>query len=319
MPSPALSGYSRPFIAQSDLAELADLIQIAFGEELRRTGNRMVEDMRQMATWGSLLNLKAGVWPLYSGQVWIEQGRIVGNVSFAREQSRGEWQLSNVAVYPEYRGRGIASRLCDLALEHIRAAGGQRVFLQVRSDNAIAHGIYARRGFRDYDTICELGLAPADWPLVVGRNARLRPMAWRRSRQIFEMAQTALPPARLQARPHALEQYRRSLWQRLSQVLLAESLGADRYYAADSGGHLLAFGRIWSEGGRVPAELELLVRPECRGQWEDALAGALLASQMASRPQLRAHLSTTHREATEALKRYGFQMLRQLDEMVLVL
>ena len=46
------------------------------------------------------------------GFVWTEDGRIVGNVTLTREdQARPIWIVSNVAVHPSYRRRGIARAL----------------------------------------------------------------------------------------------------------------------------------------------------------------------------------------------------------------
>ena len=57
-------GNLRLFSAQTDLGELADLLQVAFGDELRRTGNRMVDDMRQIAALGPLGGLAMGAWQI---------------------------------------------------------------------------------------------------------------------------------------------------------------------------------------------------------------------------------------------------------------
>lgn len=313
------NAHIRPFNAQTDLAELADLIEVAFGDELARTGNRMVEDLRQWASWGRWLNLATVRWPLYSGLVWVEEQRIIGNVSYSRDRGRGEWQLSNVAVYPEYRGRGIAGQLCDAALDQIRAAGGQRVYLQVRSDNLVAHTLYEHRGFARYDTVRELGLAPERRPMVIGQDRALRPLPWWSNRQVLELARVALPPERLAARPYLLAEYRRSLWWQLMQLALPDPARSEYQYAAFSGRRLLAWGHVRAEAARQPAEIELLVRPECRGAWESRLIGALLAGYPFGRTPLRAHVSLAHPEASEALAQYGFQTLRVLDEMVLCL
>jgi ribosomal protein S18 acetylase RimI-like enzyme len=310
-------GNLRPFSAQTDLGELADLLQVAFGDELRRTGNRMVDDMRQIAALGPLGGLAMGAWPLYSGYVWLHEGRIVGNVSFARERDRGEWQLSNVAVDPEMRGLGIASSLVDAALAHLRAHGAQRVFLQVRHDNDTAHTLYARRGFTVYGTVYELGLRPSAWPLTIGGVTGLHPVRWWHSKKLVALAREAIAQDRLTAHPHLLAQYQRTFWQALSGVFAMTDAPSE--YGASEGDRLIAWGRLRAEGGRQNTELELLVHPRHRGPWEMALASMLMERLYPQRRPIRAYVSVTHPEVLQALVTLGFERWRLLDEMVLVL
>ena len=97
----------RPFNPAYDLGDLATLIETAFGAELSITGSNMVRDMRQMALWGPMLWLTGPASSLLKGYVWIEDGRLVGNVSVTAESGKaGDWSISNVAVLPEYRGEG---------------------------------------------------------------------------------------------------------------------------------------------------------------------------------------------------------------------
>ena len=314
MERPAPPGNLRPFAAQTDLSELADLIQVAFGDELRRTGNRMVEDMRQIAALGPLGSLAMGAWPLYSGYVWLHEGRLVGNASFARERDRDEWQLSNVAVYPEMRGLGIAGQLVDAALAQMRANGARRVFLQVRHGNDVAQALYARRGFATFDTVHELGLRPNAWPLAVGGVTGLHRVNWWHHQSLAALARQAIAPGRLAAHPLLLSRYRRGFWQTLSAAL---DVVDSSEYAANQDGRMVAWGRLRAEGGHQVMELEFLVHPGHRGRWEMALASELLAHCYTQHRHVRAHISVSHPEASQALANLGFERLRTLDEMVL--
>jgi [ribosomal protein S18]-alanine N-acetyltransferase len=58
-------------------------------------------------------------------------------------------ELANLAVAPEARGRGIATRLLDRLLAEARAAGLASVFLEVRASNEAAASLYEKRGFRE--------------------------------------------------------------------------------------------------------------------------------------------------------------------------
>jgi [ribosomal protein S18]-alanine N-acetyltransferase len=54
----------------------------------------------------------------------------------------------NLAVVPDFRGRGLGAGLLDAGLEAVRNRGGTEVFLEVRASNAVAQSLYAGRGFR---------------------------------------------------------------------------------------------------------------------------------------------------------------------------
>jgi len=56
-------------------------------------------------------------------------------------------EILNLAVAPEYRRRGLASRLLGLVLKIGKRLGVARVFLEVRESNVAARALYCRQGF----------------------------------------------------------------------------------------------------------------------------------------------------------------------------
>ena len=62
---------------------------------------------------------------------------------FSKNQSCGE--LSRVIVAPQYRGRGISTRIIDAALRKSIAAGSRRLFLECL---AVHTTLYEKHGFR---------------------------------------------------------------------------------------------------------------------------------------------------------------------------
>jgi ribosomal protein S18 acetylase RimI-like enzyme len=83
----------------------------------------------------------------------------------------GSWYLNAIASYRRFRGRGVASALLEAAGEAAREALCSELSLIVASENALAHSIYLRRGFRqvasrplvDYPR----GPAGGEWLLMV--------------------------------------------------------------------------------------------------------------------------------------------------------
>ena len=65
-------------------------------------------------------------------------------------------ELSNIAVDPARRGRGLGARILDHAMEVARSRGVTSMYLEVRVSNRVAADLYRRRGFvevgrrRDY-------------------------------------------------------------------------------------------------------------------------------------------------------------------------
>ena len=76
-----------------------------------------------------------------------EDGRFAGYVGMLHVLDEG--YISNVAVRPEHRGRGIAKALVAELLARGRALGLSFVTLEVRVSNAPAIAVYAALGFRE--------------------------------------------------------------------------------------------------------------------------------------------------------------------------
>ncbi len=103
----------RPFDIGRDLRPVAELIADAFNNELDTRGKAALREMRIMSHVSGLLKLlNRGTGELddvFGGFVWVDQGRVAGNVTVQRADKYGSrWQIANVAVAPQHRRRGIA-------------------------------------------------------------------------------------------------------------------------------------------------------------------------------------------------------------------
>jgi GNAT superfamily N-acetyltransferase len=144
----------RPVNLRTDLSPLADLIELAFADSMDNSGRAAVREMRSLSRVRPALNVLLGVNELVQGislgYVWIADGTLVGNVSIYPADIPARlgktWIIANVAVHPDYRGRGIARQLMEKAIETI-GTRRERAILQVDSSNTIARGLYERLGF----------------------------------------------------------------------------------------------------------------------------------------------------------------------------
>ncbi len=60
-----------------------------------------------------------------------------------------EGEILNIAVSPEYRGRGCAKKLMAHILDEGKKEGCNTVFLEVRESNSSARGLYKHFGFSE--------------------------------------------------------------------------------------------------------------------------------------------------------------------------
>ena len=65
-----------------------------------------------------------------------------------------EGDIQTIAVDPALRGGGHGRALMEALIAEARRRGVREIFLEVRADNPIAHGLYLRLGF------AELGIRP---------------------------------------------------------------------------------------------------------------------------------------------------------------
>lgn len=153
----------RPVNLKTDLEALADLIEMAFAQSMDSGGRAAIREMRSLSHVGLGLNMLANMNDMMQGVglgfVYVTDGRIVGNVSIypatlPREADPASI-IANVAVHPDYRGRGIARALMNRSLDVIGQRGGvpargaaPTAILQVETQNAAAVHLYDTMGFR---------------------------------------------------------------------------------------------------------------------------------------------------------------------------
>lgn len=91
----------------------------------------------------------AGDLPTVSYLVAEHDGVLVGHAVASVVADIAE--LQRIAVAPAHRRTGLASALLAAVVAQARAAGADRLLLEVREDNAAALAFYAARGFVEVD------------------------------------------------------------------------------------------------------------------------------------------------------------------------
>ncbi len=322
----------RPFRAITDLRPVADLIALAFGDELDEAGRRALREMRWLAWVSPLLWLTNQVVPpgegVLSGFVWVEEGRIVGNASIRPFPPYGSglprpggqgWLIGNVAVHPDYRRQGIGTALMEAAITFARQHGGAWVGLQVRANNEAALRLYRRLGFQEEGRVIFLQRPPDAPPNTLPAPSQpLRPARPADQRHIYHLAREGWPDGLAWMAPVRPDPYRLGLWERLGDWLSGRRRS---WWLWEQGDRLLAaVGVEVRRQRRASHRLRLLVAPSVRGQVEAALiARGLAVLTSAPGHPITARLSHEDQPALDLLQGVGFEAVQTLIHMRLVL
>ncbi|MCY4022110.1 MAG: GNAT family N-acetyltransferase [Anaerolineaceae bacterium] len=313
----------RPVNLRSDLGELADLIELVFSPGMDRAGREAVRDMRLLGRSGLavLPGMSDVVQGMGQGYVWVEQGRLVGNISlFASNRPQADtWLIANVGVHPGFRRRGIGDRLVAAAVAQVRRRGGRLALLQVDCDNEAAQRLYERRGFhverawthwRRDASIRSLPDVEAEGP----RISNLRRGEWQAE---YDMAQRLRPMERGGLgwqRPLRRDEFRRPLSRRLNDWL--NMRGQERLVVrTEDDRRLLA--SLWIDHGLLTASTQLTLFAD---QQRLAANAALLLGSAVRRHGIGRHSLLLEHPADEqavngVLRSLYFRPLREVLHM----
>ena len=81
--------------------------------------------------------------------VAVLDGEVIGYITTNPQPDAGIGQIPNMAVDARYRRRGVASRLIEHALDHLRACGMRVAKIETLVQNAQGQTLYPSFGFRE--------------------------------------------------------------------------------------------------------------------------------------------------------------------------
>jgi len=223
------------------LGQVLELIQVAFGENLDAESRHALQSMQLPTLLAPFVALLDSFNPpgegFMPGFVWTHGGQVIGTASARRIYPfRRGWLISNVAVHPNWQGRGIGRALLQAAVDLAKRHDGAWIALQVREDNRAAHALYKSLGFQNVERVARRRHAPVapfdkpPWPSPALRlrarasegkreqvragslpdavQAGLRPAGWTEGNALYRLARTMMPHDVLWA-----DLLRRSLYQ----------------------------------------------------------------------------------------------------------
>ena len=308
----------RPFDPFRDAKSVTELIAVAFRGRLGPDGELALAEMRRAARWGPLLwwlywpgGRDGGVLP---GFVWVEQGRVLGNVSLRRARGWGGFFIGNVAVHSDWQRRGIGRALMEAAVEEIFAHGGRWVGLEVRADNRAARRIYERMGFCEVGrTLCMLRPAGFPWATSPPSHPTLRRGRSSDGAALFELAHTTVPISQHPLLERQKKDYRPG-WERILDYWFEGR--RETWWVIEASGKISGAVRAVHERGRRPDRLEVLVASDQTGSIETVLVQQGIAClHGAARKMVEIVLPNSTEPLVTALEAIGFQKVRVLVQM----
>lgn len=123
-------------------------LEFGRGRALRETGGFSYRNAFLAEADGAVAGLLVG-YPLMGGAIDLSDvPPLVRPMTELEAEVPGHWYVNVLAVYPEFRGRGIGGRLLDHADAVGRTASPVGMAIIVAASNDGAHRLYRRHGYR---------------------------------------------------------------------------------------------------------------------------------------------------------------------------
>lgn len=313
-----------------DLRGVADLIEEAFADDLDRSGQSALQELRWLSRLKPIL-----WWMIYtnpehtdflSGFVWEEESQIVGNITINRTKvSSRRWLISNLAVKRNYRGRGIARSLMDAALELVNEYNGLSISLQVRADNKPARNLYESLGFKEISGNTHLWLRRVPkvefCPLPGEVILRPRTTSVKDTRHAYNLACVTMPLSAQREWPPRQRQFQLTGSEAIGNFFRGLiGGGPPAYWVVEDGVRFVGMLNIRPGAWRQRHRIELVVHPDWRGTLERPLINRALDYLYPWRSrEVSIKHPADHTEAVKTYEQFGFIKKQTLIWMKLAL
>jgi GNAT superfamily N-acetyltransferase len=310
----------RPLDVMRDLDGIGRLIDIAFAGDMGRDGAAVRRDLALLMAasplmWG-LRTISPEFRDAFDGFVWVEDGRIVGNVTLTRDDpAHRVWTVTNVAVHPTYRRRGIARAMMLMCLDAVQRRGGGPVVLEVKHDNDAAYRLYNDLGFTFVDgsvTATHSGRITQALPA----HPSVRGLSSGEWRRLFDLAVAARSSSSQRITPLRAAAFQPTVYEQFGSWLATLLRREQRFtLAIEDGARLVAAAR--GRCGPATAAFDVIIHPDQRGQFDEAIVSAALQTCMPQPANITVRLDSADEASWRFLQSLRFEQTRHLHRLVL--
>ena len=146
----------RPWNFEEDHEKVGKLLDIVFEDILQKKGlavKTIFEEYKTLYPFIKILSLfdKNYKHVLDGFVIENEKGQIVASVNVGYSMGN-KYEIAMVATHPDYRRKGFARKLVNLAIDHTKNLGAKICALEVLDINEPAYNLYKNLGFIHFDS-----------------------------------------------------------------------------------------------------------------------------------------------------------------------
>lgn len=150
-----------------------EFLESVFGKQVKKVIEKLFVQKRNLfsyeCTWFGLIEdevfgVIVGYSYDYAKKYRVNTGRLIlKEIGFYKlfnlikidnvlgRHSKGEFYLSNIAIYPKFRSMGLAKKLIEYVFEIAKQQRCEKVVLDVEKQNEVAKALYRKVGFEKVD------------------------------------------------------------------------------------------------------------------------------------------------------------------------
>ncbi len=249
----------RPFAMPKDIDSMLEVWTVAAKYPDHPEWNMQDEEQESVL---DMLRTAKKLWPIFRvlflispsmkdmmlGYVWEEDGKRIGTANIGRRGKSDTWMVSNVAVLPDHRRKGIARKLVEACLQLGQERGAKKIILDVIDGNLPAQQLYEKLGFVNYtgSTTLEYESATSPSELAWPSGYTISPYSASEWKPRFEMTARIAPPIVQDYEPVVESAFRPPLAALIMIPLMSRLTGAiaRRYKVLLADGKIVAVGRL---------------------------------------------------------------------------
>ena len=312
---------ARLFDPVRDLGAVARLLEEAFRPDHNFPFSN-VPLLRELGIFLWTLGYAPGFPESTTGFVWVEDGKIVGNVTLTPDEGRlDRYMITNIAVKPDHRRQGIARALVQRSIEHLRTLNVKIALLNVRPDNSGAIKLYTDLGFHEVETRGEwTRSSPRVAPQGMWHQIAPRPLREADRYAVSELVRAAMPTDARKLLP-ARNEFSIAWDERMAEAVGDFFIGqVTQRWTLEMEGRLAALLLVRAQRLALPHRMSVEVHPDFRGRVEvDLVAFALRELARFPSREIHAFGTSTHREWIQALEQNEFKTQNALTLMTMAL